>query len=229
MNGLAGNDIVSGLAGNDIIQGGDGNDSIDGGADNDVLSGGLGNDTILGGTGNDLLRGNEGDDSLSGGAGTDRLEGGAGNDTLTGGDGADTLSGGAGSDDLSGGLLSDTFEWTLADAGAKGAPAVDTITDFDAAAKASGGDVLDLRDLLSGENHDVATGNLANFLHFEKDGSNTNVHVSSIGGFGGGYTPTAEDQTVVLQGVDLYAIVGANATDQQIIQDLLTKGKLITD
>jgi hypothetical protein len=34
---------------------------------------------------------------------------------------------------------------------------------------------------------------------------------------------------VILQGVDLYAIVGASATDQQIIQDLLSKSKLITD
>jgi hypothetical protein len=34
---------------------------------------------------------------------------------------------------------------------------------------------------------------------------------------------------VILQGVDLYASVGVNATDQQIIQDLLNKGKLITD
>jgi Ca2+-binding RTX toxin-like protein len=229
IHGLAGNDTLNGLAGNDIIQGGDGNDSIDGGADNDVLSGGLGDDTILGNTGDDLLRGNDGNDVLSGGDGADRLEGGSGNDSLTGGDGADTLSGGAGSDSLSGGLLSDTFEWTFADAGAKGAPAVDTISDFNAAAQASGGDVLDLRDLLSSENHNVGTGNLANYLHFEKVGSDTEVHISSSGGFSGGYTPTAEDQTVVLQNVDLYAIVGTNATDQQIIQDLLTKGKLISD
>ncbi|MCM2308876.1 MAG: type I secretion C-terminal target domain-containing protein [Sulfuritalea sp.] len=106
---------------------------------------------------------------------------------------------------------------------------MDTITDFDAAAAPSGGDVLDLRDLLSGENQGAGIGNLASFLHFEKSGSDTMVHISSSGGFGSGYTPAAEDQTVILQDVDLYAFVGANATDQQIIQDLLTKGKLITD
>ena len=166
-----------------------------------------------------------------GGSGNDRLEGGIGNDSLTGGDGADTLAGGAGNDTLSGGLLSDTFEWKLADAGTRGTPAVDTVADFDAAAQASGGDVLDLRDLLSGENHNTATGNLANFLHFEKSGGDTKVHISSAGGFAGGFAAGAEDQTVVLSGVDLYAAagVGVNATDQQIIQDLLTKGKLITD
>ncbi|MBK9624604.1 MAG: calcium-binding protein [Rhodocyclaceae bacterium] len=60
---------------------------------------------------------------------------GAGTDTLTGGDGTDTLSGGAGNDTLTGGLLSDTFEWTLGDVGARGTPAVDTITDFNPASQ----------------------------------------------------------------------------------------------
>ena len=117
----------------------------------------------------------------------------------------------------------------LADRGGSGSPAVDRITDFGTAAAASGGDVLDLRDLLSGENHDVATGNLASFLHFEKVGADTKVQISSTGGFGAGFVTGAVDQTVILEGVDLYAAVGANASDQQIIQDLLNKGKLITD
>jgi Ca2+-binding RTX toxin-like protein len=185
---------------------------------------------VYGDAGNDILRGGAGNDTLDGGSGSDRIEGGAGNDVLLGGTGSDTLSGGAGNDTMTGGgLLSNTFEWTLADAGSKGTPAVDTITDFKTAAAPSGGDVLDLRDLLSGENHAMGTGNLANFLHFEKTGGDTKVHVSTSGGFGGGFAAGAEDQTVILQGVDLYATVGANATDQQIIQDLLTKGKLITD
>ncbi|MBK7017605.1 MAG: tandem-95 repeat protein [Sulfuritalea sp.] len=229
--GLAGNDVLNGGTGGDLLQGGDGTDTLDGGADDDVLSGGAGDDSLIGGTGSDVMRGDAGIDTLTGGAGDDRLEGGTDNDSLTGGDGADTLAGGAGNDTLTGGLLSDTFEWTLADPGERGTPAVDTVTDFDVAAQASGGDVLDLRDLLSGENHNTGTGNLANFLHFEKDGADTKVHVSSTGGFAGGFAAGAEDQTVVLTGVDLYAAagLGTNATDQQIIQDLLTKGKLITD
>jgi Ca2+-binding RTX toxin-like protein len=229
ISGLDGNDSLSGLAGHDIIQGGLGADTIDGGADNDVLSGGDGNDSLLGGTGDDILRGDAGADTLDGGSGADRLEGGDGNDSLVGGDGRDTLSGGAGNDTLTGGLLSDTFEWSLADRGSPGAPSVDHVADFSTAAAASGGDVLDLRDLLSAENHDVGTGNLANFLHFEKSGVDTKVHISSTGGFVNGYVTGAEDQTVVLANSDLYAAVGANATDQQIIQDLLNKGKLITD
>ncbi|MDP1611757.1 MAG: VCBS domain-containing protein, partial [Sulfuritalea sp.] len=232
--GQGGSDVLSGGAGHDIIDGGDGDDLLHGNAGNDTLAGGAGADTLYGDDGNDLLRGNAGDDILDGGSGDNRLEGGAGDDVLFGGAGSDsnTLSGGAGNDTLTGGgLLTDTFEWTLADVGAKGAPAVDTVTDFNTAAQASGGDVLDLRDLLSGENHNTGTGNLANYLHFELDGSDTKVHISSTGGFGGGFTSGAEDQTVVLAGVDLYAAagVGINATDQQIIQDLLTKGKLITD
>jgi hypothetical protein len=91
----------------------------------------------------------------------------------------------------------------------------------------SGGDVLDLRDLLSNESHTAgSTGNLANFLHFEHSGSNTVVHVSSTGGFSGGFVPNQEDHTILLQNVDL---VGGFSTDQQVIQDLLNKGKLITD
>jgi Ca2+-binding RTX toxin-like protein len=238
--GLSGNDTLTGGSGHDIIDGGAGNDIISGNADNDTLSGGAGTDTLYGGTGNDVLRGGDGNDTLDGSTGNDQLEGGAGDDILTGDGadtvtgGADTLSGGAGNDTMTGGLLSDTFEWVLADAGARGTPAVDTITDFDVAAGPTGavpaqGDVLDLRDLLSGENHAVATGNLSNFLHFELSGADTKVHISSTGAFGGGFSAALEDQTVILTGVDVYSIVGANATDQQIIQDLLTKGKLITD
>ena len=227
--GQGGNDTLSGGAGHDIIDGGDGNDLIHGNTGNDTLSGGAGNDMLYGDAGDDVLRGGDGNDTLDGGSGNNYLDGGAGNDVLYGGagSGSNTLIGGAGDDTMTGGgLLSDTFKWSLADAGPRGAPAVDTITDFKTAAQASGGDVLDLRDLLTGENHATGTGNLANFLHFEKSGGDTKVHISSAGSFGGGFTAAAEDQTVILQGVDL---IGVSTTDQQVIQDLLTKGKLITD
>jgi hypothetical protein len=123
-------------------------------------------------------------------------------------------------------LSADTFRWELADMGAKGAPAVDTVTDFNPAAVGSGGDILDLRDLLTSENHAVGTGNLTNYLHFEHVGADTKVHISSSGGFSGGYVANQENQTIVLQGVDL---TSGFSTDQQIIQDMLTKGKLLTD
>ena len=228
MSGQAGNDTLNGGAGFDLIRGDAGDDIIDGGADDDRLFGGIGNDTISGGTGNDELYGEDGNDVLNGNDGNDLIYGGAGADTINGGLGADTILGGKGNDLLTGGSagVSDVFKWELADAGTKGTPAVDTITDFDATAVASGGDALDLRDLLVGENHDVGVGNLANYLHFEKSGANTIVHISSAGDFASGYSASKEVQTVVMQGVDL---IGTMNTDQQIIQDLLTKGKLYTD
>ncbi len=229
ITGGAGNDTLGGGAGHDKVIGAAGDDVLTGGAGKDVLSGGDGNDNLSGEADDDLLYGGAGNDTLAGGLGADRLEAGAGNDSLVGGDGADTLMGGAGNDTLTGGLLSDTFEWTLSDTGTRGNPAVDVVTDFNTAAAAAGGDVLDLRDLLYSENHDSGIGNLANYLHFEKVGADTKIHISSSGGFNNGYLSAAEDQTVVLQGVDLYAALGSGAGDAQIIQDLLNKGKLQTD
>ena len=91
---------------------------------------------------------------------------------------------------------------------------------------------MDLRDLLQGE---AGVSNLQNYLEFDKTTSpgNTIVHISTSGGFAGGvFTTGAEDQRIVLQGVtDLGNSLGLGtaATDAQIIQDLITKGKLITD
>jgi Ca2+-binding RTX toxin-like protein len=226
IQGFAGNDTLNGGAGSDVIKGGAGNDSIDGGADNDQLYGGDGNDTILGGTGNDLISGDAGDDNLQGGDGNDTIRGGDGNDTIDGGIGNDLIVGGAGNDVMTGGLGSDVFKWEFADKGAKGAPATDTITDFNVAPVASGGDVLDLRDLLTAENHAVGTGNLASYLHFEKSGANTVVHVSSTGEFAAGFNAAKEVQTITLTGVDL---IGTSTNDQQVIQSLLNNNKLITD
>ena len=176
-----------------------------------------------GGIGNDTLNGNDGDD---------RIVGGAGNDTLTGGNGNDILFGGAGDDTFTGGNGADVFKWSLGDQGAGDAPAIDQITDFDVAAKSAGGDVLDLRDLLQGEG---GVNNLQNYLDFDTTSSpgNTILHISNTGGFvGGTYNTTAENQRVVFQGIiDLGNSLGlgTNATDTQIIQELITRGKLITD
>jgi len=128
------------------------------------------------------------------------------------------------------------FEWRLNDGGSAGAPATDMIINFDTAARSAGGDVLDLRDLLVGEFAGGGDGDsLANFLHFEKSGGDTIVHVSTTGGFGsdphtvGAPSSTvlgAADQKIVLSGVDM---IGAFTTDQAVILDMLTKGKLNTD
>ncbi|MFC7298174.1 Calx-beta domain-containing protein [Herminiimonas aquatilis] len=201
------------VAGN-TINGTDSDEIIIGGGTNDILRGGGGNDVLISGDGND---------QLFGGSGVDRLEGGAGNDTLDGGTGNDILIGGAGNDMLTGGLGADTFKWSFADKGAAGTPAVDTVTDFDTA---TGSDKLDLRDLLQGEISQGVGSNLDSYLHFEKSGTDTIVHVSTNGGFHDGYNAANEAQTIVLKGVDL---MGGMTTDQQVIQDMITKGKLITD
>ena len=182
-----------------------------------VTIGTTGADTLIGVAGPDVILGREGDDILIGGGGKD---------DLLGGDGDDTLIGGAGFDTMSGGLGADTFVWALADAGVKGNPAIDIVTDFDVASKAAGGDVLDLRDLLVGENHASGIGNLASFLHFEKAGADTVVHVSATGEFAGGFNAANDVQTITLLNVDL---ITSFANDQAVIQDLLTKNKLTVD
>jgi len=147
------------------------------------------------------------------------------------------LYGGAGSDALNGGSGADVFAWRLADHGSFGAPDVDTIADFNNLAAASGGDVLDLRDLLIGASHTgTDPGNLANYLDFAVSGSGasatTTIHISSTGQFAGGvYSAGNEDQSIVLQNFDIRSQLGLGgaANDSQIIQELLNRGKLIAD
>jgi len=85
--------------------------------------------------------------------------------------------------------------------------------------------MLDLRDLLPGANHDgTQPGNIANYLHFDLSGSDTVIHVSSSGGFSNGYVASAEDETIILKGVDLPAAGTQN--DLQIIHTLLNNGQV---
>ncbi|WP_395690903.1 tandem-95 repeat protein [Piscinibacter sp.] len=190
-----------------------------------------GDETLNGNNGADYLIGRAGTDTLNGSGGNDYLDGGSGTDTLNGGAGADVLYGGAGNDILRGGTAttadgaSDVFAWTLSDRGTAGSGPVDTITDFSNAAASAGGDVLDLRDLLVGEN----TGNLSSFLHFSYDSASntTTIQISSTGSFAAGNYAGATDQTIVLTGVNLLS--GGLTTDQQVISDLLTKAKLLVD
>jgi Ca2+-binding RTX toxin-like protein len=200
---------------NNTITGTNANDRIDGGAGDDTLSGGAGNDLLIGGAGTDALNGGDGIDELRGSAGNDILNGGNGNDILVGGMGNDTLTGGAGAD---------VFRWELSDRGVAGTPALDTVADFNTA----DGDKLDLRDLLQGETLDGgAIGNLGNYLFVERSGANTVVHISSNGGFISGYNAGAEDQTIVLTGIDLTA--ASTLTSQQVIADLLNNNRLTVD
>ncbi|WP_094854246.1 Ig-like domain-containing protein [Bordetella genomosp. 10] len=183
---------------------------------NDVIHGGAGDDIIYGGGGNDDLYGDDGNDIIYATSGNNTLHGGAGNDTLYAGTGADTLIGGQGNDTLVGGGGGDTFKWELHDQGTTSNPAVDTVKQFSTADVGSGGDVLDLAGLLQ----NPADGDLSKYLHFTKDGSNTVIQVSTQGQVATGF-----DQKIVLENVDL---IGSHTTDQQVITDLLQKGKLHT-
>jgi Ca2+-binding RTX toxin-like protein len=162
-----------------------------------------GNDTITGGGGNDTIYGQEGNDVIDGGAGNDLLIGGTGNDTLTGGAGVDV------------------FRWSLGDQGSTTIPASDVVKDFTVG---TGGDVLDLRDLLEGEN----SGNLTSFLHFTNSGGKAVLSIDHDGG-----SSFAPDQNIVF---DNFSSVAALATDlgaansnADIIAKMIASGHLHTD
>jgi len=171
----------------------------------------------------DRLYGYDGDDQLNGGNAADILRGGAGTDELNGESGNDIIIGGLGNDTLNGGSGNDVFRWESVDIGS-----IDTITDFNMLPVSSGGDIIDLAELLSGEGKigDNNVGNLVNFLHFEFDGTNTNLYINSNGDFQGGYDVTNLDQMIVFNNVDLTAEA---SSDQQIIENLLTNGNLLVD
>ncbi len=202
--------------------------------DNDAVAGQLGitltrdaitttGDNLTGTVGDDVLIGTSANSTLSGGDGNDVLAGNSGNDSLTGGNGNDILIGGAGSDNMTGSAGSDTFKWNNGDQGSGAAP-TDTVTDFNTAAVASGGDVLNLKDLLVLENHTVGNGNLGSFLSFAQTGADVTLTVHSQGAAG------PVDQTIVLQNTSMTALAGANTADSAgVIANLLSQGKLITD
>ncbi|TCB67056.1 Ig-like domain-containing protein [Acinetobacter sp. ANC 4178] len=192
-----------------IVEGTSGINTLNGTSGDDRLYGYAGNDTLTGNQGNDLLRGGAGNDTLSGGAGNDILSGGTGNDTLTGGSG------------------NDTFLWEKGDQGTVVAPAVDTITDFSKQPVAGGGDILDLRSLLVGElAKGTSIGNLANYLYFVFDGTNTILYISTAGTLSAATPTTTSNQHITFTNVDL---VGSYTTQQEIISNLLKNGNLLVD
>ena len=197
-----------------------------------VLVNGSFNVNVTGNAVANRITGNDGANTLIGLGGDDRLLGGKGNDILTGDTGAPA----------NGGFGKDIFEWNLADKGVAGTPAIDQITDFVYTGNATGTtartDALDLRDLLVGEqstelNTGVTPniGNLLNYLDFTVAGGTTTIRVSSTGGFTGGtYVAGAEDQRIVLNGVNLYSVTGAaNGNETDLLQRLLANGSLVVD
>ena len=142
----------------------------------------------------------------------------SGKDDATGAD-PDVLPDDSGDSLLGGSEGADVFKWTLAEPGAH-----DTISNFDMNEPASGGDVLDLRDLLPPE----SAASLDSYLHFEDSGTGgTLVKISPAGDFTGdaAHDANVAYQTIELQNVDLLSI----GNDQQIIDMLINHGKLITE
>ena len=201
--------VITGNEGNNSLAGANGNDTISGGAGADTINGGSGNDVMDGGTGNDTIIVNASGDSVTeaSGQGTDTVQSaisytlganlenltllgstgiaGTGNslgnlltgnsvaNSLSGGSGNDTLRGAGGNDVLNGGTGSDTFWRATASDGR------DTIQDF---AKGSGGDRLDVGDVLSGYD---SGDNVNEFVQLVVSGSNTIVRIDANGAVGG--------------------------------------------
>lgn len=137
------------------------------------------------------------DDVLIGGEGNDILQGGGGNDLLTGGDG------------------DDIFLWKAGDDGTDITPAMDIVTDFNA-----GDDVLDIADLLQGEESSI---DLTEYLNVTESGSNVVIEVTPSGS--GNHT-----QVITMQNTSL-SDLGANPADSQadIISSLISQGHIHVD
>ena len=94
------------------------------------------------------------------------------------------------------------------------------------------GDILNLKDLLVGEANNGAS--LDNYLHFNFAGGNTTMYVSATGAFGDNNLVAANPAAVTNNDVQQVVFTGVNLTtgftsDLQVINDLISKGKLITD
>jgi Ca2+-binding RTX toxin-like protein len=114
------------------------------------------------------------------------------------GDGsANVLSGAAGNDTLAGGSGSDRFDYNSGDG-------VDTITDF---ARGSGGDVIDISDVLVG--YSAGVSNAANFVHLVESGGSTTIEVNRDG-----------------VGNDFGAVVVLQNATGLLLNDLLSQGNL---
>ncbi|WP_296511284.1 VCBS domain-containing protein, partial [Rhodoferax sp.] len=264
LNGGTGNDLLVGGAGADTLTGGVGDDfyRLSDTLDTIVEAAGSGTDTVqldsnyvstnlsttyvLAANLENLVAYDGGVINLTGNASDNRIEGNGAANTISGLGGNDLIIGGKGNDILTGGTGSDTFAWRLNDGGTAGSPAVDHVTDFNygggySNVSLSGGDVLDLRELLVGEHTssgnsggaatDVAISNLLNYIDINVNGTNTEIRISSTGGFAGGtYSAAAEDQRIILDNVNLYTAVGTTSGNEALLlQTLIRNGTLLLD
>ncbi|WP_439858923.1 retention module-containing protein [Pseudomonas sp. MBLB4136] len=163
---------------------------------------------------------------LNGTAADEVLLGSTGNDTLIGGDGDDVLIGGLGNDTLTGGGGADTFKWLLGETG------TDTVTDF-AKGFNSGGDRLDLSQLLVGEDGDGGPDGIGNLLSYIDISTGSLVGTAALDTVikvdaSGGGNFTTPDQTIVLQDVNLFASYSVGS-EADVILNMLADGTLKVD
>lgn len=137
---------------------------------------------------------------------------------LVGTEGNDLLTGGAGHDILTGGDGADIFVWNAGDEGSY-RPAVDTITDFNAAE----GDSLDLADILQGEE----SGDITDYISVTQSGSDVVIKVTPDGDGG------VMNQIITLENTTLNDIAGtdtaASMSQADIINTLIANGQLNVD
>jgi hypothetical protein len=130
----------------------------------------------------------------------------------------------------------ETLQFEFDSNGSAHSPSVITISNFNQGVSSGHipENILDLRDLLSGENHAATAsspiGNLGNYLHFTTvtNGGETDtvIHVNANGAVNSGGGDTAQ---IVLQHVDLTHSGSTLLSDHQILQNLLGSGKIIVD
>ncbi len=220
-----GNDVINGGGGNDVIFGDSIHaDNADGGWAKFVANhAGWTTDQLRAELyANHATYGQEGSvggtDTIDGGAGNDVIYGQKGNDTITGGAGDDLIVGGSGSDTMSGGTGADTFKFVLGDASVSGA--IDHITDF----SRTQGDILDLKDLLVGEDGQNPGYNMGSFMSFVQNGANTELTISDTNGT----TAGGNSQTIVFDNTNLFTQFSAG-NSQDLIQKMVAAGNLKLD
>ena len=148
------------------------------------------------------------------------------NDNLSGSSSDEILIGGLGDDTLTGGLGADVFQWRLEDR-VTSTPAVDHVADFTPADK----DVLDLRDLLTGE-HAIPGGtwNLDKYLNFGDEGGKLALLVDPDGAGPGGVTQKIVLDNFANQDALSLALTGSGGLhDADLIKKLVAQGNLKLD
>ena len=176
---------------------------------------------------------------------TNDAEGAVGSNSVDGAaDSDDIIRGGSGSDTIYGNGGDDLLVWGIGDHGTAGAAGrdVDAVMDFrrfDATEDNRDGlDVLNLSDLLIGENQTTVTvdgvaldiGNLTKYLHIEKNDAEVKIYVDHDGS--GELTSSNFDANtdllIVLKTLP-DSVVGTSSTQASMINFLIENGMVVTD